>query len=211
MWQNLTGGITLYFHLASVLLLFCSRTSNFSTSFCLLADSLLGTLKTFFAAWEKSQEKVLWMRMECWRVRNTGFIWKILWYICENSHLFFLNPKLRFNQILLLQSLQKSSCTSPWYTNTLLFPSVTPWQVSQTAHKLLEPQKQFRKDLWIFLHKQSTTIPLSVPWWVLAPTEITSKTHAELKGTRIKGQQKETCPTWAKVEENNCSIFSHSF
>lgn len=42
--------LTLYFHLASDLLLVCSRISSFSTSFCVLITSLLGTLRTFFVA-----------------------------------------------------------------------------------------------------------------------------------------------------------------
>ena len=42
--------LTLYFHLASDLLLVCSRISNRSTSFCVLITSLLGTLRTFFVA-----------------------------------------------------------------------------------------------------------------------------------------------------------------
>lgn len=42
--------LTLYFHLASDLLLVCSRISNLSTSFCVWTASLLGTLKTLFGA-----------------------------------------------------------------------------------------------------------------------------------------------------------------
>lgn len=42
--------LTLYFHLASDLLLVCSRISSLSTSFCVLITSLLGTLRTLFVA-----------------------------------------------------------------------------------------------------------------------------------------------------------------
>lgn len=145
--QTWTGDVTLYFHLASVLLLFCSRTSNFSTSFCLPAVSLLGTLKTFFATWGKksvcalSEEGVL----ACYR--NTFFIWNRTWYIFENSSSasFFLNPNARrFNQILLLQRMQKPSCISPWFINIqgdckdiLISCLLLQGQVLQTAYKLL--------------------------------------------------------------------------
>lgn len=42
--------LTLYFHLASDLLLVCSRISSLSMSFCELIASLLGTLRTLFVA-----------------------------------------------------------------------------------------------------------------------------------------------------------------
>lgn len=57
------------------------------------------------------------------------------------------------------------------------------------------------------VYKHSSASALMNP----GPYQISTKIHAELKGITIKGCQKETCPTWAKVEENFCSVFSQSF
>lgn len=50
--------LTLYFHLASDLLLVCSRISILSTSLCVLTTSVLGTLRTLFAACKSGHEPV---------------------------------------------------------------------------------------------------------------------------------------------------------
>lgn len=161
--QGLAGGFTLYFHLASVLLLFCSRTSNFSTSFCFPAASLLGTLKTFFAAWGKSQH-VLLMKRECWHALSNLLLHSFCTQISEPFKYCCFRECRRLSSLLLDIPTQKGTVKSSSSPCLLLT-------------KCKHTTRRFRS-----IYKRLVATSLET----LAPNRVISKIHLELKAIKTK-------------------------